>query len=412
MTPLLQSEMEISQLSLKEIHEAVRKASNCLDSYSIAIRRELHMKPELSWEEEGTLALIKRELEASTKNSSLHFTFHESKGGIWVDLTIDESYPRILFRADIDALPIQEQNELEYASKVDGVMHACGHDCHTAMLLSAFRAIAEGWIVPKSNIRFVFQRAEEVGGEESGGALLVKDGVCDGVNSAYGLHIGGKDSLGVFYSKPGMMLCNPTTIEIEIEASGGHVASPFLGTNTIDVMTSIVCELRGIERLLLPPSEPLVFVPSVVKSGAASNVRPNKARVVYALRNFLTDEKKEKFINHVKMKIESIISSYVSTTLSLFEVTNSYPILINNPRSTRFVSNALNSMGFPIERDELSFAGDDFAYYLQKVSGSYWVLGAWQEGCLDHHTAKFNPSESALKHGVAFWLLLASRRPF
>ena len=107
MTTLVRSGKEANCLSLKEILEAIRKASSHLDSYTVMIRRELHMHPELSWEEEGTLSLIRRELEASIKNSSLSFTVHEAAGGIWVDLTIDDFSPRILFRADIDALPIQ-----------------------------------------------------------------------------------------------------------------------------------------------------------------------------------------------------------------------------------------------------------------------------------------------------------------
>lgn len=411
MSTVLTREKESKPLSLRELHESILNAAKRLEPYTIRIRRELHKYPELAWEEEKTLVFIKKEIETAIKGSHHRFDMVEKEGGLWLDLTIDNTSPRVLFRADIDALPIQEENDVEYASKNPGVMHACGHDCHTAMLLSAIVAYGRGWVEPQSNIRFVFQRAEEIGGLKSGGSLLVRDGVCDGVDYAYCLHVGAKDASGIFMSKPGMQFCNPMTIEIEVETSGGHVASPFIGTNAIDVITSITSELTGIERLLFPPTEPLVFVPSVIKSGTASNIRPNRARVVFALRNFFSDEKKKQFLDHVKHKVKSIISSYEKAVLSQFKTADGYPILINDPRSTRFVSSTLNSMGFTTDPDDLSFAGDDFAYYLQKVNGSYWVLGAWQDGTLDHHTARFNPDEKALYRGVAFWLLLGCRTP-
>ena len=411
MSTLVSPDQNSATLTLREIHETILDVSKRIEPYTIQTRRKLHMYPELGWQEEKTLAFIKNEIIAAIAGSPLHFELTEKEGGLWLDMTVSESAPRVLFRADIDALPIQEENEVDYASRNPGVMHACGHDCHTAMLLAALKAIGQGWVLPRCNIRFVFQRAEEVGGQNSGGSLLVRDGVCDGIDHAYCLHIGAKDIPGIFLSKPGMQFCNPTSIEIEIEAEGGHVASPFIGTNTIDVLTSIVSELRGIERLLFTPSEPIVFVPSVLHSGEAPNIRPNQAKVIFALRSYLSDEKKEMFINHVKLKVESIISSFVNTKLANFKVSDGYPILINDPRSTRFVSSSLNALGYTTDPDDLSFAGDDFAYYLQKARGSYWVLGAWQENGLDHHTAKFNPDEAALHRGVGFWLLLASRIP-
>lgn len=411
MAAVLDRNKESKKLSLSELHEEILDAAKQLEAYTIKTRRYLHQYPELSWQEENTLRFIKDEILGFIHDAPYNFKLEEKRGGIWLDMDIDPSAPRVLFRADIDALPIQEENDVTYASKINGVMHACGHDCHAAMLLAAIKAFGEGLVTPKCNIRFVFQRAEEIGGLISGGSLLVDEGVCDKVDAAYCLHVGAKDSSGVFLSKPGMQFCNPMTIEIEVETEGGHVASPFIGTNAIDVITSITTELRGIERLLFPPTEPLVFVPSVVKAGTAANVRPNRARVVFAVRNFFSDEKKEIFFKHVRQKVDSIVSSYQMTSVRQFKITDGYPILINDPRSTRFVSSSLNSMGFTTDPDDLSFAGDDFAYYLQKVKGSYWILGAWQEETLDHHTAKFNPDEKALYRGVAFWLLLGCRIP-
>ena len=411
MGAVLHQKKEGQELSLSELHEVIIDAAKQLEGYTIQTRRYLHQNPELSWQEENTLNFIKSEIASSTQNSPYKFDLVEKKGGIWLDMQVNIQAPRVLFRADIDALPIQEENDVTYASDVDGVMHACGHDCHAAMLLAAVKAFAEGLVTPKCNIRFVFQRAEEIGGTVSGGSLLVEEGVCQDVDAAYCLHVSVKDTPGLFLCKPGMKFCNPMTVEIEVETEGGHVASPFIGTNSLDVITSIITELRGVERLLFPPTEPVVFVPSVVKAGTAANIRPNRARVVFALRNFFSEEKKDIFFKHVKQKVDSIVSSYEMTSVREFKIAEGYPILINDPRSTRFVSSNLNSMGFMTDPDDLSFAGDDFAYYLQKVMGSYWVLGAWQQETLDHHTAKFHPDEKALYQGVAFWLLLGCRRP-
>ena len=214
--------------------------SKSLQKYVVAIRRELHMFPELSWQEEKTLSIITREIERYRKEFDHAVTIHRKEGGIWVDLIVDRNKETRLFRADIDALPIEEKTGLPYASKNKGVMHACGHDCHAAMLLGAYKACAKKLIKPNYNIRFVWQRAEEYTlNNESGGQRLVKEGVCKGVNETFGLHVQSTMLNGVFFSVGGCLLANSAHLEFTIECSGGHVMRPDLGSNAIYVMTDI-----------------------------------------------------------------------------------------------------------------------------------------------------------------------------
>jgi len=378
-----------------------------LEPITLKYRREFHSIPELGWEEEKTLALLETTLLKLINNSDLNFEVVHKTGGIWIDLTIDPELPRVLFRSDIDGLPIEENTNLPYSSKHVGKMHACGHDCHIAMLLSAFQAIAEGYITPQINLRFVWQRAEEYAQMRSGGERLVEEGVCANIKHAYGLHISSIKEAGVFFSKPAAFLANTVLIKSEIECSGGHVMSPNLGSNAIDIMTNILNTLRGFEKLVFDPEEPITFVPSIAKAGIGTNIRPNSAQMCFALRNFLPPSEKNRFIKAIREKINTIIKGYPTANVSLFEVSEGYPVLVNQPKNYTFVKNTLTQAGFQTEQSNRVFAGEDFAYYLKEVPGSFWCLGAKQGAGWDHHTPKFNPDERYLWQGVAFWLHLS-----
>ncbi|MBM3193208.1 MAG: amidohydrolase [Chlamydiae bacterium] len=383
--------------------------SSSLESYTISLRRELHKIAEPSWREEKTLALISIELDKISKESIYPTYITTGKGGIWVDLIVDDHLPFILFRSDIDALPIKEETNLSFSSIHDGYMHACGHDCHAAMLLTSFKAIASGLIFPKSNIRFVFQRAEECGENPSGGSILVEEGVLKNIDFVYALHISSTLDSNVFYSRKDLMMANSSYIEFEINCSGGHVMRPDLGSNAISLMTDILTHLKGFEKLFFPPNEPIVFIPSIATAGGKSNIRPNTAYFCYAIRNFLSQAKREEFIHAIEQKVETITKLYPSAKLSNFKVNPGYPALYNNSESYKFVESALREELFQTAPSPILFSGEDFAYYLKETPGSFWLLGAKQSPMHDHHTSKFNPDESTLKTGVAFWLTLAQK---
>jgi amidohydrolase len=388
---------------------SLESISKSLGEYAIALRRAFHKIPELSWKEEKTVALILSELREILIESLYPAKITEAKGGIWVDLFVGPELPWILFRSDVDALPIQEETGLPYQSEHKGCMHACGHDCHIAMLLSAFKAIAHGMVQPKSNIRFVWQRAEECGGALSGGSYLVKEGVCKNIDFVYGLHIASSLELNTFSSRENLMMANSSYVEFQIHCSGGHVMNPHLGSNAISILIDVLNHLNGFERAFFGPSEPIAFVPSIARSGDKSNIRPNSAYLCFAIRNFLSKERRSEFVSAIKQKVEKIIQLYQTASLSDFIFIPGYPSLYNHPASYEFVRNLLEDQLFVVEESSLQFSAEDFAYYLQETPGSFWCLGAKEGVSHDHHTPKFNPSEKALSKGIAFWLTLATK---
>ena len=163
--------------STASAHQSVHSLAQEYSDYTIALRRHIHQYPELGWEEDKTISMLMNEIEQVKIESTLDFEVHHRLGGFFIDVNIDPSLPRILFRADLDALPIDEKTDLPFASKFPNRMHACGHDCHAAMLMGAFKALARGTLPLKSNLRLVFQRAEELGPTRSGGRTLGQEGV-------------------------------------------------------------------------------------------------------------------------------------------------------------------------------------------------------------------------------------------
>ena len=368
-------------------------------------RRALHELAELSWQETATCAYLLNELER-IQASSLHpFTITNLKGGIAVDLDVEFANKRLLLRADIDGLPIQEKTGLPFASKQPHTMHACGHDFHAAMLLSALEIISLNPIPPLHHLRLVFQRAEEVGSSHSGGKVLVDEHILVGVDEAIALHISGLKEKGTFFSRPGALLANTSFIEISLSASGGHVMHPHQGSNCIDILTDLLVSLRGIASTILPPQELVALVVSQVHAGIANNIRPSEGKITIALRNFLSEANYHQLIDGIRTKVETIIQGFPSAFLTCFHVDKGYPALLNDPKSVAAVGQLLSKV-FPVKEIEPSFAGEDFSYYLQKTKGCYWILGAKNGEGHDHHTATFNPCESILSDGINFWLHL------
>lgn len=398
-TLLFLTVLEIQPLKGKE-HQMIKEVAKETGEYVVRIRRVLHQIPELRWEETRTLEAISKEITSADPSAEIV----TKKGGIWVDLTFNPDFDQILFRADVDALPIQEETG---PSKNDGVMHACGHDIHTAMLLGAFKAIAEGKVEPTHNLRFVFQRAEENPITKSGGATLVEEGVLEGISQVYALHIKPLHEAGTFFSRPDTAMANSDRIHLVVKCSGGHVAYPHHGSNAIDITTDIHVALRGFDRRFLGGLEACALVPTVSNSGTASNIRPGKADIWYACRQFLDEKQREELAQAIQRKVNLVVSGYPDATLE-YDYVKGHPNLVNNPESVAQVGDLLWAAELKVEITEPILGGEDFAHYLKEVPGSKWDLGAYQEGTGDSHTSTFNPDESVFWKGVLFWLLLAT----
>ena len=391
---------QITQLDLKGYAQTY-------NDYAIEIRRKIHAYPELAWEEEQTIALLIEEIEKFHPHSHVDLNIVHLEGGFYVDVNYADHLKRLIFRADIDALPIKEATHLPYSSQVEGKMHACGHDCHAAMLLAALKVICENPLPLSNNLRFVFQRAEEVGPERSGGRSLCNEGICDDISEVFALHVSTLLEGGTFSSRSGAMMANTTTFSFTIDCSGGHVMRPHHGDNAIDIQTDINIALRGLERKLLDPTEPCCFVPSISNAGVGSNIRPNHLEMTYAFRSFTSPQERERFAHAVKQKVKAVLSSYETAKLTQFFTSEGYPVLVNDPIATDQVYQIMQAAHFKTDETPTLFCGEDFAYYLNERKGGYWILGVSQNGGQDHHTPHFNPDDSYLWMGIAFWLHLA-----
>lgn len=395
-------------ITLVSTQEDLQSIAKTYQNYTVSIRRHLHQYPELSWQETKTIAFLKAEILKICNQTHLDTCFEEKKGGLVLDINIDSSYDRILFRADIDALPIQEETDLSFRSAYDGVMHACGHDCHAAMLLGGLKGICEHSLPIKHNLRFIWQRAEENPLTDSGAKVLAQEGVLKNISKAYGLHITSREEAGVFLSRPGAMMSNPAHIHFKIKCLGGHVMNPDSGSNAIDVITDIHMHLRGFVLSSLGPKEPISFVPSISHAGSVSNIMPNEGHATYSFRNFLSQERRNHFIKILKDRLLSLIHLYPDAELEQFAFYPGYPVLENHIDDYAILNKLLLDHGFNTATTRLMFSGEDFSYYLQKCPGCFWLLGAAQGENFDHHTSLFNPSEEALWMGVCFWMILAT----
>ncbi len=388
--------------------ETLKSLAHTLEAEAIEIRRHLHMYPELSWKEDATLLYLKEKIEDLKKNALYLILVEEKKGGLIVDLEIDSSFKRLLFRADIDALPITEETNLPFSSQHSGVMHACGHDMHASMLYGALKACAHHKLPLKYNLRFVFQRAEEV--ELSGGKSLVEAGACEGVDKVFGLHISSTTKLGLLMSNPGQMLANPCNFSFTIKALGGHVSSPHEGSNAIDIATDIHLFLRNYIQNHVAMKERVCLVPSISQAGVACNVMPGHAFLCYSLRNFLQGSEKKELLNKIQQHLHSVAKLYEATKIENFVINDGFPILENNKKVFNESFNLLKSFGLQVGQIPSMFAGEDFAYFLAEKPGCFWMLGAKQGHGYSHHTSQFNPDEKAIAQGILFWLLLAIQK--
>lgn len=387
------------------------------ESYVLRIRHALHKHPETRYETEWTRAFILSELKKISSIKKLRgkmtFRSHRSGGGIVGNLVFKKKLKTILFRADFDALPIQENTSLTFASKIPGKSHACGHDIHVAMLLGALKAIADNGIECPYNIRFVFQDAEENVGSApiamSGGKQLVKGDVLRNVSSAYALHInpGNEIPCGTFSSRSGAMLGNSGRIFFKIKTSGGHVARPHNGINALRVVQEIMNHLNSFAARNFDPNEPISLEPVVINAGQGTNVMPAEAEIWYGFRTLLPRKKHIQMTKTVIKEVRAIVKMLKAEIIEVKEIYG-HPALINSDKIHGKVHKILSYHEQNYCETIPMLGGEDFAYYLYEVPGAMFQLGAHQKETGDFHSPTFNPNESVFWKGVLFWLLIAT----
>ena len=373
----------------------------------IKIRREIHQKPELAYREEVTSKLVAERLEA------LGIQVKRGVGGTGVLGVLKGPRPGkvVALRADMDALPLDEMADVEFKSKVKGVMHACGHDTHVAMLLGAARLLANHKNELQGTVKFLFQPGEEHGGR-GGAKPMIEDGVMKDpkVDYVFGLHIAGDHNSGILGFRAGPFAASPDTFGVRIIGRGGHGASPHETIDPVYVAAQVIIALQGVSGRMIDPMQPIVISVGAVHSGTKENIIPDEAVLQGTIRTL--DEVTRK---RAKAKVEEVVKgvckAFGAKAIVEFEK-DAYPVTVNDEKVTEQAMKIVRKIrgGTKVKVIEPMLGGEDFSRFLHEAPGTFYFLGTRNpaKGCIyPNHSSRFKVDEDVLKYGSASLALLA-----
>ncbi len=330
----------------------------------IATRRDFHKHPELGFEVHRTAGIVAERLE------ELGFDVQTGIGktGVVGDLKCGEG-PTIALRADMDALPMQETGDIDYISQNDGIMHACGHDGHTAMLLGAAKVLADKKDQINGTVRFLFQPAEEGAG---GARYMIEDGCLEGVNEVYGIHLWNYQKYGEVGVKKGPILAAADEFEITIKGIGGHGAAPQGTVDAVVVSAHLITALQTIVSRNTNPLESTVVTIGMINGGYNFNIIADEVILKGTARAY-TEENRQL----IKLRMKDIINGVGQTfgaTID-FDYRGGYPPTINDVAAfEKLLASAKKIVGDGAGYPYLSMGGEDFSYYAQKVPGCFFFI--------------------------------------
>ena len=386
--------MEFEELKHKLIAEA-----KSLESYLIDARRHIHMYPEIRFEEEKTAEYIEKELKTMG-----YETQRSSKTGVIAILEGAKEGKTIALRADIDALNLTEENDVPYKSKNIGKMHACGHDVHTASLLTAARIIKKYRDNLTGKVKFIFQPAEEGGG---GALKIIEDGHLDDVDAIFGLHVWQELPSGIIGSRKGPILASSDEFTITIKGKGGHAASPHQTFDPTSVLVDIYNAIQKIVSREINPIEHVVITSPVFKGSDAFNIIPPEALLKGTFRTF-NNEVRDYIVKRITEIAEGYSRAWRCECSVEFDKIH-YPPTVNDPQTTENAMKRLETIG-PVAEVDLSSGGEDFSFYQERTKGVFIALGLYNEekGIIHpHHHPKFDVDEETIWKGAAIYSILA-----
>ncbi len=367
----------------------------------VALRRDIHREPELGFDTKKTAQKVL----AALDGLPLEVETGIAENGIVATLHGEGEGPTVALRADMDALPIREETGLPFASEAEGKMHACGHDGHTSMLVGAAHALSQGSVRGRLNgtVKFVFQPAEEGGG---GGRVMVEEGVAEGVDSIFALHLWPGLPFGTVATKAGPIMAAADGFEMEIRGSGGHGAMPHLTADAVVIAAQVVTALQTVVSREVDPVEPAVLTIGEIGAGTAFNIIPEKARIGGTVRTLNADlrERMPERIEEVARGVAQGMRGDVRLDYNF-----SYPVTLNDARAAERalgVAGDLFGEGSVLELRNPSMGGEDFAFFLEKVPGAFVWLGVGEE-VSGLHTPRFAFDEEILPRGSALLAALA-----
>jgi hippurate hydrolase len=359
-------------------------------------RRDMHAHPELLYEVHRTAALVAEKLRSFGCDEVV--TGIGRTGVVGVIKGRRGTGNRVVgLRADMDALPIVEETGAPYQSKTPGLMHACGHDGHTAMLLGAAKYLAETRNFDGTAV-MIFQPAEEGGG---GGDAMVKDGLMTrfGIQEVYGLHNWPGHPVGAFAIRSGPVMAAADRFTIRIEGRGGHAAHPNKCVDTLLVASQIVVALQTIASRNVDPLESAVVSVCSFKSGDTFNVIPQHATLLGTVRT-LNPEVQDLVERRIPEVARSIAEAFGAT--ASVEYSRGYPVTFNHPEQTEFMAKVAAMVGTDVKRDVPPQMGaEDFSYMLRERPGAYIFLGNGDSAQCHHPAYDFD--DSAIPYGVSLW---------
>ena len=361
-------------------------------------RRAIHRHPELMYEEFETSRLVQNTL----SELGIEYEKDIAVTGV-VGLVGNGEGPCIALRADMDALPIHEEADVEFRSEIDGKMHACGHDCHTAMLLGAARVLKDNESEINGTIKLIFQPAEEGG---AGGKMMREQGVLEDpdVERIFGLHVSDKLPTGTLASKEGTLLAATSSIKILVSGNGGHAAMPHLTVDPVVTGSKIVVELQTLVSRELDPLESGVISITMANAGSATNVIPSSMELQGTIRSLTSDG-----ITRLQHRVREVAEGIAMANRCMAEVTfpgNDFPPTVNDGECWELGKiSAGEILGEECVSEMGSImGGEDFSYYTQVIPGCFSFLGVGNPeigAVYGVHHPKFKVDEDALSLGTA-----------
>lgn len=358
-------------------------------------RRTLHTWPELSNQEQATTARVRKWLE----DAGIRILDYPIQTGVVAEIGHGE--PLIALRADIDALPIHEQTQLSYASQNAGVMHACGHDVHTSVILGAALKLKAHEDSLPGRVRLFFQPGEE---NCTGAKQFIKAGALEGVQAIFGMHNEPGLPVGTFATRGGAFYANADRFIINIHGKGAHAAHPEQGNDTIVLTSQVIQALQALTSRSFNTLDSLVLSVTRIDAGKTWNVLPEKVMFGGTLRTH--DVKvREQVIQRVNHLVKSLVEASGGTAEVSW--TAGPPVLINDENWARIASKVAKETGYKVRTADLHLGGEDFAIYLQNVPGAFVSIGSASEFGLHHEG--FNPDEALLAPAAEYFSRLAEQ---
>lgn len=373
----------------------------------VDLRRRLHLHPELGLDLPHTQAAVLAELDGL----GLEVRTGDQLTSVVADLDTGRPGPTILLRGDMDALPMSEDTGLDFASLEEGRMHSCGHDAHTAMLAGAARLLVDRADALVGRVRFMFQPGEEGDG---GAEVMVGEGVLEGVDAAFALHVAPNLWSGKLALRPGPQLASADVFEIQVRGRGGHASTPHWATDPVPVACEIVLALQSMVTRTVDAFNPAVVTVGKIRAGTTDNVIPESAQLVGTLRT--VDEQVRADVRARITTVAEGIASAHGCTVEV-EIIPGFPVTSNDPAFAAMVSEVAEATlgaGTTLELPAPVMGSEDFSYVLQEVPGAMAFLGVCPPEQRDPlaapacHSNRMVLHEDAMAAGVAMHVAVAS----